>query len=202
MSIISLFKCSYQWVCLLKPAVYFHKFMWGISIFNKSKKIGTIEADISKYLVAMGFSRLLRLVFWVMNYFAGEKFVYLILADVIHTVIIADVMFIWVRERKQGAILIWNKIISIIYSIILIWMPNWKATKIGCNYTKQRLRFHWMKTAIVFKLKCHHALFLLFCCTLSIKIINKFYFLNKWLFVIPKFFFLFIKSFTNLSHFY
>ena len=54
----------------------------------------------------MGFSRLLRLVFWVMNYFAGEKFVYLILADVIHTVIIADVMFIWVRERKQGAILI------------------------------------------------------------------------------------------------
>lgn len=77
-----------------------------VSNIIKSKKIGTIEADISKYLVAMGFSRLLRLAFWVMNYFAGEKFVYLILADVIHTVIIADVMFIWVKERKQGAILI------------------------------------------------------------------------------------------------
>ncbi|CAD8203214.1 unnamed protein product [Paramecium octaurelia] len=71
-----------------------------------SKKIGSIEADISKYLVAMGFSRLLRLVFWVMNYMAGEKFVYLILADVIHTVIIADIMFIWIRDKKKGAILI------------------------------------------------------------------------------------------------
>lgn len=54
----------------------------------------------------MGFSRVLRLVFWVMNYLAGEKFVYLILADVIHTVIIADIMFLWVKDRKKGAILI------------------------------------------------------------------------------------------------
>lgn len=87
---------------------YYLKFTLSIKnfLYFYSKKIGSIEADISKYLVAMGFSRVLRLVFWVMNYLAGEKFVYLILADVIHTVIIADIMFLWVKDRKKGAILI------------------------------------------------------------------------------------------------
>lgn len=109
MKITSLFRCLYQWVCLLKHVAYYLKFTLSIKnfLYFYSKKIGSIEADISKYLVAMGFSRVLRLVFWVMNYLAGEKFVYLILADVIHTVIIADIMFLWVKDRKKGAILIW-----------------------------------------------------------------------------------------------
>lgn len=94
--------------CGLLPQIYVR---WHCKFYS-SKKIGTIEADISKYLVAMGFSRLLRLGFWVLNYLAGEKFIYLILADVIHTIIIADVMFIWVRDRRRGAILIWSSIIN------------------------------------------------------------------------------------------
>lgn len=61
---------------------------------------------MSRYLMAMGVSRILRVVFWGMQYLAGEKFIYLIIADVIHTIIIADIMYLWLTEKKKGAILI------------------------------------------------------------------------------------------------
>ena len=54
----------------------------------------------------MGFSRLTRMIFWIMNYMRGERFVYLILADVIHTLIIGEVMYLWLVNKKKGVILV------------------------------------------------------------------------------------------------
>jgi ER lumen protein retaining receptor len=63
--------------------------------------------EVSRYLASMAFSRVIRMIFWIMQWFSGSKFIYLIMADVIHTVIVGDFMFLWFKEkRSDGTILI------------------------------------------------------------------------------------------------
>ncbi len=55
----------------------------------------------------MAFSRVVRLGFWVIQWINGSQFIYLILADVIHTIVVGDFMFLWFKEkRSDGTILI------------------------------------------------------------------------------------------------
>jgi ER lumen protein retaining receptor len=79
----------------------------NIFIINNSRKLGAIEIEVSRYLACMAFSRVVRLGFWVIQWINGSQFIYLILADVIHTIVVGDFMFLWFKEKRtDGTILI------------------------------------------------------------------------------------------------
>lgn len=69
-----------------------------------SKKEGFIDHKVGQYLVFIAISRGLRLVFWVLQYLDGDQFIYLILADVVHSIIIADFVWLYFKHKGTGAI--------------------------------------------------------------------------------------------------
>ena len=45
----------------------------------------------------MGLSRLVRLLFWFFQYLEGDHIMYLLIADLIHTILVGDLRFIlWI----------------------------------------------------------------------------------------------------------
>eukprot|EP00357_Protocruzia_adherens_P014358 CAMPEP_0115004286 /NCGR_PEP_ID=MMETSP0216-20121206/19105_1 /TAXON_ID=223996 /ORGANISM="Protocruzia adherens, Strain Boccale" /LENGTH=256 /DNA_ID=CAMNT_0002370231 /DNA_START=27 /DNA_END=797 /DNA_ORIENTATION=- len=66
------------------------------------RKIGEVEGLTSHYIFALGVARFLRLIFWVSMYMQGETFIYLILADLLHTILLADFTYYYFRSIKSG----------------------------------------------------------------------------------------------------
>jgi len=62
--------------------------------------MGFIEVDVSRYLVLMGVSRILRLLFWIMMHIKSEDFLYLIFADLFHTIIVGDMVWLHFKKKK------------------------------------------------------------------------------------------------------
>jgi hypothetical protein len=71
-----------------------------------SRKIGNIEIEVSRYVACMAVARVIRIVFWVTQYLANAFFPYLILADVIHTVIVGDLTFLYFKEKRSDGLII------------------------------------------------------------------------------------------------
>jgi ER lumen protein retaining receptor len=59
------------------------------------------------YLVFMALSRVMRMCFWIMQYLNGDEFIYLILADVIHTIILGDFVYCFFKHRSNERILLY-----------------------------------------------------------------------------------------------
>lgn len=71
------------------------------------RKTGTLEVNTGHYIFLLGTSRVIRLCFWTMMYLDGESFLYLIIADLLHTILLLD--FVWCYFRKQkGNLIILN----------------------------------------------------------------------------------------------
>eukprot|EP01055_Gregarina_sp_Pseudo9_P005323 Gregarina_sp_Pseudo_9__5322@NODE_625_length_2471_cov_78_035362_g589_i0_p2_GENE_NODE_625_length_2471_cov_78_035362_g589_i0NODE_625_length_2471_cov_78_035362_g589_i0_p2_ORF_typecomplete_len221_score50_66ER_lumen_recept/PF00810_18/4_9e25ER_lumen_recept/PF00810_18/1_8e04PQloop/PF04193_14/0_056PQloop/PF04193_14/7_1e02PQloop/PF04193_14/4_1e03DUF1118/PF06549_12/0_14_NODE_625_length_2471_cov_78_035362_g589_i017152377 len=73
------------------------------------RKFEEVEPLTSHYIALIVLSRLIRLLFWGSLYLQGDKFVGLLLADIIHTAFCAQYMFIWVsrfRNVKSGGVLL------------------------------------------------------------------------------------------------
>ena len=71
-----------------------------------SKKIGSCEFSIGQYLLFMGLSRFVRLIFWILMWLESEDFVYLILADLIHSILLVDFVWIFIKTKKGESILL------------------------------------------------------------------------------------------------
>lgn len=69
------------------------------AVMRKSKEI---EAMTSKYIINLGIARLFRLIFWLQMYWSGDTFYSLIVADFIHTFILADFSLIYFKSLKSG----------------------------------------------------------------------------------------------------
>lgn len=59
------------------------------------RKAAAVESFTSNFVMALGAARLLRLCFWVKMYVDGDTFIFLMLADILHTVILADFAYIY-----------------------------------------------------------------------------------------------------------
>jgi ER lumen protein retaining receptor len=68
------------------------------------RKTGSLEVNTGHYIILLGASRLVRMGFWIMMYLEGDSFLYLIVADLLHTVLLAD--FVWCYFKKQKGNLI------------------------------------------------------------------------------------------------
>ena len=58
------------------------------------------------YMFCLAVSRFLRLIFWVLMYVKGDQFVYLILADLIHTLLVADFTYYYLKTLRGESILL------------------------------------------------------------------------------------------------
>lgn len=71
------------------------------------RKVGYCEVITGRYILFLGFSRFLRMIFWIMMWqTGGNKFIYLILADLVHSVILADFVVQYLRNKNGRMILI------------------------------------------------------------------------------------------------
>lgn len=61
---------------------------------------------MGRYLVCMGLSRFLRLMFWILMWIDGDGFFYLILADILHCVFIGDFVYLFITNKNKHEILI------------------------------------------------------------------------------------------------
>lgn len=68
-----------------------------------------VEAMTSHYVGLIVVARAIRMVFWGKMYFLGEHFLQLFFADICHTLLSADYMYIWVRKLKDGGRLIYSQ---------------------------------------------------------------------------------------------
>lgn len=70
------------------------------------RKIRTIDVRVGNYVVLLGISRIIRMVFWILMYLEGDSFLYLILADLLHTFLIGDFVYHYITSKKGDLIII------------------------------------------------------------------------------------------------
>lgn len=70
--------------------------------FIVMRKAKEVEAMTGKYLMFLGLARLCRLIFWIQMYLDGATFLSLIIADLVHSIILADFSIIYFKSIHQG----------------------------------------------------------------------------------------------------
>eukprot|EP00747_Dinoflagellata_sp_TGD_P188824 gnl/TRDRNA2_/TRDRNA2_48351_c0_seq1.p1 gnl/TRDRNA2_/TRDRNA2_48351_c0~~gnl/TRDRNA2_/TRDRNA2_48351_c0_seq1.p1 ORF type:complete len:221 (-),score=40.80 gnl/TRDRNA2_/TRDRNA2_48351_c0_seq1:80-742(-) len=73
------------------------------------RKMHEVEPLTSHYVGLLIISRFIRMVFWGKLYFLGEHFLQLFFADVLHTLLSADYMYLWCRKLQYGGRLIYSQ---------------------------------------------------------------------------------------------
>ena len=63
------------------------------------RKLKEIEVAIGNYLVLLALSRILRLIFWTYMWINGDSFIYLMVADFIHTCLLGDFVYYYLKSR-------------------------------------------------------------------------------------------------------
>lgn len=72
------------------------------------RKIGDIEALTSHYIGLLVIARVVRMLFWVFMLFDGQWFLCLFLADLLHTGLSADYLYLWIRKLRHGGRLVYS----------------------------------------------------------------------------------------------
>jgi ER lumen protein retaining receptor len=70
------------------------------------RNLEEVEIMTGHYMFCLAVSRFLRLIFWVMLYYQGDSFVYLIVADLIHTLLLADFSYYYLKYSRGPSILL------------------------------------------------------------------------------------------------
>lgn len=70
------------------------------------RKAGFADVNIGRYITLLGISRLFRLTFWIIMYMEGDSFLYLVLADILHTIFVADFVYYYIKSKKGERIIL------------------------------------------------------------------------------------------------
>jgi len=73
------------------------------------RKMHEVEALTSHYVGLIVVARFIRMIFWGKMYFLGEHFLQLLFADICHTLLSADYMYLWFRKLQYGGRLIYSQ---------------------------------------------------------------------------------------------
>merc|ERR1712151_200851 len=100
-----------QWLSMqiLVSYTMFQEAMGLLPQLYLMRKMHEVEPLTSHYVGLIVVARFIRMVFWGKMYFLGEHFLQLFLADIIHTVLSADYMYLWFRKLKDGGRLIYSQ---------------------------------------------------------------------------------------------
>jgi len=72
------------------------------------RKMHEVEPMTSHYVAMVVVSRFIRMVFWLKMYFLGEHFLQLLFADICHTLLSADYMYLWFKKLRYGGKLVYS----------------------------------------------------------------------------------------------
>eukprot|EP01069_Polyplicarium_translucidae_P002660 Polyplicarium_translucidae@DN2095_c0_g1_i3.p2 len=67
-----------------------------------------IEPLTGHYVAFLVISRVVRLLFWASLLVQGDRFVALLAADLVHTVLAADYLYVWCKRLRHGGVLIYR----------------------------------------------------------------------------------------------
>lgn len=73
------------------------------------RKMHEVEPMTSHYVGLIVVARFIRMVFWGKMYIMGEHFLQLLFADVLHTLLSADYLYLWCRKLQYGGRLIYSQ---------------------------------------------------------------------------------------------
>lgn len=65
------------------------------------RRMVEVEITMGHYVFCLAVSRAIRLLFWLCMWLEGDSFIYLMLADLLHTALLADFVYYYVK-RKTG----------------------------------------------------------------------------------------------------
>ena len=72
------------------------------------RKMDDVEALTSHYIGLLVVSRIARMMFWLVMFSNGQGFMSLFLADVVHTILSGDYLYLWVRKLRYGGRLVYS----------------------------------------------------------------------------------------------
>ncbi|CEM27211.1 unnamed protein product [Vitrella brassicaformis CCMP3155] len=72
------------------------------------RRMHEVENVTSHYVGLLVCSRAVRLLFWVQLYWIGEHFIGLFVADLLHTLLSGDYLWLWIRKLRTGGQLIYS----------------------------------------------------------------------------------------------
>ena len=112
---------SFAFAYLVNPAGWFNvssQFLVAFNMYVEAvalipqlwliRKMEDVEALTSHYVGLLVIARGVRMVFWIVLFMEGDRFVSLFLADVFHTVLSADYLYLWVRKLRHGGRLVYS----------------------------------------------------------------------------------------------
>lgn len=73
------------------------------------RKMHEVEAMTSHYVGLVVVARFVRMCFWGKMYFNGEHFLQLFVADLLHGLLAADYMYLWLKKLRDGGRLIYSQ---------------------------------------------------------------------------------------------
>jgi len=73
------------------------------------RKMHEVEPMTSHYVGLLVCARFIRMIFWGKMYFLGEHFLQLLFADILHTLLSADYLYLWCRKLRYGGRLIYSE---------------------------------------------------------------------------------------------
>eukprot|EP01066_Platyproteum_vivax_P007229 Platyproteum_vivax@DN2778_c0_g1_i1.p1 len=98
------------WISL-QVLVAFTMYMEALALLPQQqlmRQMSEIEPITSHYVAMLIVSRIMRMMFWVLLYTQGEHFVSLFVADLVHAVMSADYLYLWVRKLRSGGTLVYT----------------------------------------------------------------------------------------------
>jgi ER lumen protein retaining receptor len=72
------------------------------------RRMDDVEALTSHYVALLILARAVRMLFWVVLFFRGQKFICLFLSDILHTVLSADYLYLWFKKLRNGGKLVYS----------------------------------------------------------------------------------------------
>lgn len=72
------------------------------------RRMDDVEALTSHYVGILIISRAVRMIFWVVMFFDDQHFFCLFTADIVHTALSADYLYLWIRKLRHGGRLVYS----------------------------------------------------------------------------------------------
>jgi len=72
------------------------------------RKMDDVEALTSHYIGLLVIARAVRMIFWIHLFLDGDEFLCLFLADVFHTALSADYLYLWIKKLRHGGRLVYT----------------------------------------------------------------------------------------------
>jgi len=70
------------------------------------RKMREVEVQLGHYVFCLAISRAVRLLFWLCMWLEGDSFIYLMLADFLHTALLGDFVYFYLKTKRGQPLLL------------------------------------------------------------------------------------------------